>query len=503
MKSSADVSKTRIFNDYNPFFLGRKNNLTVRIYKWILLSLLVVGLLMVLMFIQETFFARKMFSDWTVLDFLRFDSAENKQRNVLILLRFGILTFVFIYAIWRNYVNIYFQKEAIKKYWPWFTSYLVMSITAFILLFTFYSSEPSRIAYLFFILIPLFVLNLAYSIFNYKLKKKTDPNSHNNKISLIVGLVSQFLLIAVVIIGILMWVWSANSKTATNEMLFVNNAFYNFIRQLVNGEQSGSMFIIFAFVLFVLSIVIGSNSNTISFLAFKQNKQEYFKSSILFTITIFVAIIAWTIRILTIKIDNTSVLGKSLNNYYYLFEILFATIIVTLYMLFQFLNRLKSNSHIINTVNLTFAQAILWGSLLLVTTMSKNNDFVNLINLFFVSVSSFVIIASYFFKTLNYNLVLSSFLKFGIIVIVLAIVVFNINHIMLANNNKTFQIINSSLEFTQFFTLIASVVWILFLLGSTIWLLLVANKITFFKNKVKKNMRFSEIEEGVIIDEKE
>ncbi|AZZ65715.1 hypothetical protein DMC14_002910 [Metamycoplasma phocicerebrale] len=497
MKQTVDISKTRIYNDYNPFFLGRKNNLTVRIYKYVLLSILALGLIFTLIFIKKTFFASQMFTSWTVLDFLNFETPQNQQRNTLILLRFIILMFIFIYTIWKNYVNIYFQKEAIKKYWPWFTSYLVFSVTAFIMLFTFFDNKPTNIAYLYFFLIPLFVLNLTYSILNYKLKTKTDPNSHNNKISLIVGLVSQFLLSAVVIIALLLWVWGANSKTSIKENLFVNNTFYEYWKQLANGEKSGAVFIIFAFTLLVLSLIIGSNSNAISFLAFKQNKQDYFKNSIMFSIIIFASIIVWTIRVLTIQWDNTSVLGYTLNNYYFLFEILFAVCVVVAYILFQYLNRLKSNSHIINTISLSFAQATLWASLLLITVLSKNNDFVNLINLFFVSVSSLVILGSYFIKTINYNIALSIFLKFGIISITIAIIVFNLNHILLANNNQIFQIINSNLELTQFFMLIVSTIWIIFLIWTIVWLIFVANKITFFKNKRKKEEILIEIEGSV------
>ena len=91
-----------------------------------------------------------MFQNWNISDFLNFDTLKNKQRNFMILIRFALLSFVLFYSIIKNYTNVYFQKETIKKYWPWFTSYLVLTIISFVLLFGYFPNTPAKLSYLFY-----------------------------------------------------------------------------------------------------------------------------------------------------------------------------------------------------------------------------------------------------------------------------------------------------------------------------------------------------------------
>ncbi|WP_373436763.1 MSC_0624 family F1-like ATPase-associated membrane protein [Metamycoplasma equirhinis] len=487
MKNSLNLEETRIFNDYHAFSKNKKGNLDVFIYKIILLTVLVLGCLSVLLFIRDSFFAQKMFANWEIKDFLKFDSNENIQKNTLIFTRFFLLAFVFFYTISKNFMNLYFQKEKIKKYWPWFTLYLSMSIASIVLTFTYFESNPAKSVYLFIILVPVFIINLVYSSYIFNLKRKTDPNSQNNLTSLIITNISQFLLLALVIVGAFSWVFGASSKVANSEMLFKDNTFFNYWKNLLSIKKTKSFFLIFIAATIILSLLFGVNADRISFITFKVKKDEYFKNSIILSLSILTTVIFWLVRIFFIRFDEISVLGKKFQNLIYLVEILFATLVVTGYMLFQFLNRLKTNSHVINTIAISFSEALLWVSLLITTFLSRHNNLVNLINLLFVSLASIAIVGAYYAKTNEYNFGIATFIKLGLISISLTIIIFGLNQILLSENNLTFLIIDSNLEITQIFLVISAIVWTVFLLASTLWLIIVANKITFFKNKHTEN----------------
>ena len=128
MNNSLDLEETKIFNDYHNFAVGKKKSALVKVYKYTLLGIFLLFSLLLLVFIERTFFGfgNLMFQNWKISDFLNFDTLKNKQRNFMILIRFALLSFVLFYSIIKNYTNVYFQKETIKKYWPWFTSYLVI-----------------------------------------------------------------------------------------------------------------------------------------------------------------------------------------------------------------------------------------------------------------------------------------------------------------------------------------------------------------------------------------
>lgn len=483
MKNQTSVEETKIFNNYHTFYKNKKNNIDILIYKIILLSVLVISCLSVLLFIKDTFFAVKMFKDWNAKSFLKFDSIENIQKNILILVRFVLLVFVFFYTITKNYMNLYFQKEKIKKYWPWFSLYLTLSIISIVLLFTYFEPNPTKNVYLFLILMPLFGLNLIYSSYTFNLKRKTDPNSKNNLASLIITNSSQFLLLVIVLILAFSWTLAADSKAASTEMLLKNNAFFNFWKDLLVVKKTKSWFIIFAFSLVVLSLLFGINADKIWFLVFKTKKDEYFGSSIVISLAILSTFILWLIRICFVKFDELSVLGSKFQNNIFLIEILFVAIIVTCYMLFQFLNKLKTNSYIINTIAVSFFETLLWISLFITTLLSKHNTLVNLINLLFVTIGSIVIMIAYLQKTTEFNFGITLLIKLSLSIISLTSLIFGINQILLSQNNLTFLTIDSNLEITQIFLLITTIVWTIFLLSTIIWLVIVANKISFFKAK--------------------
>ncbi|WP_412031485.1 MSC_0624 family F1-like ATPase-associated membrane protein [Metamycoplasma buccale] len=487
MNNSLDLESTKIFNDYHTFMVGQKKSALLKIYKSILIAFFVLSTFFLLIFIERTFFAAGniMFQGWKINDFLSYETLKNQQRNTMIMIRFALLAFVFFYSISKNYINIYFQKETIKKYWPWFTAYLSYSVIAFGLLFGFFTNSPAKLSYLFLILIPLYVLNLSYAIYLYFLKKKTDPNSYNNKISLMIGLISQSLLVVLTLALMSAWVAAAKDGISIDENLYNANSFYTFWQNLFTTRKTGNLMLILLFTIILTSLLIGVNADKISFLFFKQNKQEYFKDKILITLGVLTAILAWTIRVLFYKVNTTSVLGNSLETYTYLLEILFGAIIFSLFTISQFVKKIKTNSQIVNATNHVFAQSLLWISLFTITLLNRQNTLVNLINTFFVSAFSYAMLVIYFIKNTNYSFLTTTLLRLAIIVNALVLIIFNINQILIANKNYIFLTIDSNLYLTQIVLVVCGIVWFAFLITTIASLILVANKITYFKKRVR------------------
>ncbi len=485
MNNSLDLEETKIFNDYHNFAVGKKKSALVKVYKYTLLGIFLLFSLLLLVFIERTFFGfgNLMFQNWKISDFLNFDTLKNKQRNFMILIRFALLSFVLFYSIIKNYTNVYFQKETIKKYWPWFTSYLVLTVISFVLLFGYFPNTPAKLSYSFLLLIPLFILNLVYAIYLYKLKKKTDPNSYNNRTSIMIGLISQGLIVLITIIAMSAWVLSAKSNVNVEESLFNNNGFNDFWNKLFTVKTTTNLVLILLFTTISMTILIGAFSDKIAFLFFKQNKKEYYRDRIIISLTSFAFILVWTLRSLFYKIDSKSIFGNSLENYAYLTEILIGAIIFSLFVVSQFTKKIKTASPILNLVNHVFAQTLLWTTLFTMTLLNKQNTMVNMINVFFVGIFSFAMLVIYFIKNTNYNLVITFFIRFAILGSILALITFCVNQILISNKNYIFLTIDSNLYLTQIMLVLSTAIWATFLLYSIVSLIVVANKITYFNKK--------------------
>ncbi|ACF07156.1 Uncharacterised protein [Metamycoplasma arthritidis] len=470
-------------NSFSSLKSSRENKIS-RIFKIILLSIFIVATFFLLAFFNETFFATKMFSDWGIADFLNFETLRNQQRNTMIIIRFSILAFVFFYSLARNFMNTYHQKEAIKKYWPWFTLYLALTIASFGLLFGFHDANPQSLLMLSFILIPLLLVNLGSSIYSYFLKRKTDPLLY--KTSLIISQLSQIILIVSVISMLGIWI---NASTSTNleELLFSNNSFYDFFANNVFGSSTfSSLIIIFTMTASLILLIIGANASKIAFMTFKANKQEYFKHRLVWLVSFLITIVLVIFRVVLIKIDNTGVLGYSLSRSIFLIEILFASIIFGLYVVFYFLRKTKTNSFVLNTIIYAFAQMMLWISLFITTLLSRQNPHINFINVVVVTIYSTIMLIFYYRRNSHYSFLASLMSTLSVATIAFSALIFACNHLLLSQNNLIFLTIDSNLYLTEIALIITVVVWITFLSSSLIALAMTSIKISQHKKSKDK-----------------
>ncbi|SYV97583.1 Uncharacterised protein, partial [Mycoplasmopsis edwardii] len=119
--------------------------------------------------------------------------------------------FVFLFSVFKNFSNINDQKERIKQYSVFYGLYLVLSLTSFILFITFIK-QPNGLPYnaveylkLSLLLVPLVVINVAFEIYKFILKRKSDPVVYKSLVPIIIQTVSQLLLLAFVLINVFVW----------------------------------------------------------------------------------------------------------------------------------------------------------------------------------------------------------------------------------------------------------------------------------------------------------
>ncbi|MDC8919847.1 MSC_0624 family F1-like ATPase-associated membrane protein, partial [Metamycoplasma hyosynoviae] len=147
---------TSLLTSYSSYVKNEKNNKWAFIYK-IILILIFFSFSLTFMFLADrTIFGEKLFK---IDDFLQIYTPTTLHTTAIALYRFTLLISVFVYSITRNYLNVYFQKELIKKYLPWYILYALISMSSMFTLIFFLSNDLMQNFYLMFICVPLFLLN--------------------------------------------------------------------------------------------------------------------------------------------------------------------------------------------------------------------------------------------------------------------------------------------------------------------------------------------------------
>lgn len=98
---------------------------------YLLLSLTVILSTLLLIFSDRTILAEKMLIPSSLKYFFNFQSQSLEQLNALIIFRFLVFGFVFVYSIAKNYNNLYSNKQIAKKYISWYCIYLSLTIISF------------------------------------------------------------------------------------------------------------------------------------------------------------------------------------------------------------------------------------------------------------------------------------------------------------------------------------------------------------------------------------
>ncbi|MDC8916796.1 hypothetical protein PR256_00260 [Metamycoplasma hyosynoviae] len=468
---------TSLLTSYSSYVKNEKNNKWAFIYK-IILILIFFSFSLTFMFLADrTIFGEKLFK---IDDFLQIYTPTTLHTTAIALYRFTLLISVFVYSITRNYLNVYFQKELIKKYLPWYILYALISMSSMFTLIFFLSNDLMQNFYLMFICVPLFLLNLSYSLYIYFLKRKSDPILYGRIWPTLVSLVAQFIILVVSIILVYMTVKATIYPNAFLE----NNIIFNFFKNLFVNKSAKNFVIVISLALLLGILAIAVNITRIQFLLAKQYTYSFFKDQLVLVLTYLAATFIWFIKVFTIKVVDLGIVNHKIE-YFYLFEILFGLILTSLYLAITFKKKLQPNGASINSLIFSLFQMLLWVSLLVVG-LHSNIQLVNALNIFFISVMSLTMLVVYLKKTNSITITEMIFLITFLIAMVLSMFIFGINQYLLSKSNNIFYIINSSLYITQIFLVLNVVIAVSFFMFSAIKLIVILLKISKTKEKLKE-----------------
>ena len=288
---------------------------------------------------------------------------------------------------------------------------------------------------------PLYLINIAQRLYLHFYKAKTDPINYGNKIYLILPLVSQGFLVASILAIFFAWNASAQMKN----ILFYQNKFNDFIKSTLTTKSALNLFIVIVFFIYMALLLLLTNLEKIVFLINKRFTREYFTFHLQIVLTIFFAAILCLIPAFIWKIPATE--------YFFLFEIFFAALILCSYCLLVFKAKQKINGSLLSTLYFSLHQLVLWLSLLIVS-LYKQNSHITLANIFTISIISFAMIAIYIIKTKNIDVLTMLLLILNITFNIFTLTISMLNQLLLQNKNFAFYVIAANVSLIQIFLIL-------------------------------------------------
>ncbi|ENY68745.1 Hypothetical protein, predicted transmembrane protein [Metamycoplasma auris 15026] len=479
------INNKKVYDDFESMLNNKKRNNLLLVLKITLISFLVIFSALILFFAPLTLFSNKLVDGKSISWFLDFSNPAFEKINYIVLFRIFLLLGIFLYTFIANFSNLINQREATKKYIVWFVIYLLFSLASLVLLFTFFKKNIVDYYYLSLISIPLLLVDIAYLIYKFQLKSKTDPVNYKNKVSMIISIVSRITFVFL-FIGILSaWVFS---KTPLERNDFLNNnKVHNFFVELFNQRSIKNLFLMILFISLLVLLVFLINIENIILLISKQGKMSVVKEKILLYIFLFFTIFVWFIRTLFYK--NEIELFKSNKNpkdYLYLIGIFFILLILVAYLLISFVKKLKIKGLLFNNLIFSFSIFLIWVIVSSISFLTKNKLSLN-ITLLIAAFASFIILITYRLKVAALSYYVSILLEAIIIMLSLSLLISGLNSILVANHNESFYLINSNLSLEQIFIIATTSIILIFILATVINLIVSLSKIT-----KKTNMQYLE-----------
>lgn len=482
------MDKTNVLTDkliYDNEIINQANNNSKikRILNYLLLSLAIVLSSLLLIFSDQTILAEKMLIPKSLKYFFNFQSQALEQLNSLIIFRFLIIGFVFLYSIIKNYNNLYWNKPIMKKYLVWYFLYLSLTIISFGLFFGYFEIFPSKIVNISLLLLALFIVNFSYLITNYFQMLKLEPILYRNKSVLIVPIVSQFILTLSFIVIPYAWVYSGQTK----DLIFYGNSFYTKISNLFAVRNISNLFILFFIFLLLLVLVIGANYQTINLIINKKYDSYLLKNKIYLLSCFVISLLIWYLRLFAYKHNLPNIHDKNLKlEYLYLINIAFVSIVFFVNVFINFYKKIQIKGSLNNSLLFISSQIIIWLSVTFVSVLSYD-AFIITMNVFFVSLISIVLFIVFWIKNKKISIPMLIMLLTLIILFQFILFSFGINYLLTSEkySNCLFMTIFSKLNLVQ----IILIINLTFLLGILTFILakffIVTIKIR--KNKVKEN----------------
>ena len=237
-------------------------------------------------------------------------------------------------------------------------------------------------------------------------------------------------------------------------ILFYQNKFNDFIKSTLTTKSALNLFIVIVFFIYMALLLLLTNLEKIVFLINKRFTREYFTFHLQIVLTIFFAAILCLIPAFIWKIPATNYLGTlNKNEYFFLFEIFFAALILCSYCLLVFKAKQKINGSLLSTLYFSLHQLVLWLSLLIVS-LYKQNSHITLANIFTISIISFAMIAIYIIKTKNTDVLTMLLLILNITFNIFTLTISMLNQLLLQNKNFAFYVIAANVSLIQIFLIL-------------------------------------------------
>ncbi|WAM01422.1 hypothetical protein NWE60_02200 [Mycoplasmopsis felis] len=159
--------------------------------------------------------------------------------------------------------------------------------------------------YLFLILIPLFLVNLSFEIYNHIYKRRSEPVLYSSYSSLIIQLVSQFILLTFILINIFLWRnGNAETNKYPNTYLFDENKYFEGLENIFNQKSTSNLFIVIAIFLFIGISLFGANIKKVYRVSEKNLLQSNSKDKYVLNITLFVFLLLLSLKLWPLKLEQ-------------------------------------------------------------------------------------------------------------------------------------------------------------------------------------------------------
>ncbi|WP_444705083.1 MSC_0624 family F1-like ATPase-associated membrane protein [Mycoplasma sp. 332] len=477
---NSTVKENRIYDDFESLFNNKRKNLLVSILKITIISLFIFLSGLILFFAPITIFSTKLFAPFTNTPeyFLNFSSLSLERINYLAIFRISLLISIFLYTISKNFSNIFTHKESAKKYIPWFVIYSTLSIISVILLFTMFNEKTLSYYYLSFLSVILLIVDVAYAIYTYKLKKKTNPLFYKNKKTLIISIISRSILVIGFMATISAWIFTIEKDEQKFDFLD-NNPVHQFFISLFSQKSGINLFYLILIFVTLGVLIFGINIERILWTASKQQKNNESRERLLLYIGFAFTTVIWFIRALFYKTSSNVIdAEKPSRNYIYLIGLIFIVLFFISYVLVSFLKPLKIKGVLLNTIFTGFIFTLIW-IITAIVSLKNQEIIVTNITLLFSSIFSIIILMLYKYRTSNEPIYVSIILKSLVLLVIFTLIINGLNALLLSNNNQSFYNIPSKLSLDQIFVITTLSFAVLFNISTVInliWTLTVITK---------------------------
>ncbi|QJB71540.1 MSC_0624 family F1-like ATPase-associated membrane protein [Mycoplasma sp. 1654_15] len=404
-KSQSNINDKKLYDDIE--IVKNRDSKINLIFKFTSLILIFILVFTSLLLSPQTFFGVS--KDYLSSVWL-YDTEINVSLNFLNIWRFLILGFCILFPLVKNFFNIFFQRELIKKYSLFFGLYICISLISFFLLIFYnpvYSdilknnnleiNNSSSIFFISLLLVPLFIINSSYHLFLFYFKRKTETLRFNKISVLIINIVSQFIFLILFIIFTYFITKTKTSQQGFEVYVASENEVYSYVKNLFLGDNTANIFVIIFSILLITILFFGSNLIKIFFIFSGEYNFTYFKNQIQLLFTLLASVLLWYFIIL-IQFGNYSALDINTINYGTLITfIIFLTIILALYLFLNLYPKIKLQGKNYNLLLFVIFQILIF-SIFLFSSITVLNILSTRIIFFISFIFSWIITTVFLFK---------------------------------------------------------------------------------------------------------